>query len=248
MNTAPLMSEIHCELYGPVARVTLNCPDTGNTLDGAMAAALCRTVGDIDRSKQVRALLLTGSGGHFCSGLQGRAVNGLGDAITAIRTSRVPVVAAINGAVAAEGLLLALAGDWLLVDEAVQFTELSQAMSAAESIGLPGFPPPAMRDAIAKAPPDSLSAKAAVRWGLVNECLAAGQLLSHAGEVAARLAAGPTRALVAARRLVDEGAGNSFTAQFRRELEVNRVLRESADSREGVRAFLEKRPASFRGE
>ena len=66
--------------------------------------------------------------------------------------------------------------------------------------------------------------------------------------MATGLSQGPTRALALTRQLLDEGANNSFEAQYRRELEVNRELREAFDGKEGVQAFLEKRPARFRGE
>ena len=67
-----------------------------------------------------------------------------------------------------------------------------------------------------------MSAEQALQWGLINECLEQHHLLPRARELATQLAQGPTRALVASRLLVDEGASNSFEAQYRRELEVNR--------------------------
>jgi len=72
--------------------------------------------------------------------------------------------------------------------------------------------------------------------------------MPQARELAAKLAKGPTLALMSTRNMVDEGNANTFAQQFRRELEVNSEMRVTFDGKEGVNAFLEKRPAAFRGE
>lgn len=94
---------------------------------------------------------------------------------------------------------------------------------------------------------ESVSAEQALALGLVNACVEEDELLPQARQWAQTLSQGPTQALVMTRQLVDEGANNSFAAQYRRELEVNRELRESADGKEGVQAFLEKRKPRFSG-
>jgi 2-(1,2-epoxy-1,2-dihydrophenyl)acetyl-CoA isomerase len=95
---------------------------------------------------------------------------------------------------------------------------------------------------------EPVAAEKALLWGMINECLEDAQLQSRARDWAEILVQGPTRALVMTRQLVDEGTDNSFEDQYRRELETNRELRESRDGKEGVLAFLEKRPAQFREE
>jgi 2-(1,2-epoxy-1,2-dihydrophenyl)acetyl-CoA isomerase len=95
---------------------------------------------------------------------------------------------------------------------------------------------------------EPLMAEQAVEWGFVSECVDDDDLMAAAGDLATKLAKGPTRALAETRAMVDAAEENSFETQFRRELEVNSELRVSYDAQEGVAAFLEKRQAAFRGE
>ena len=202
----------------------------------------------MDRDSHVRALVVTGSWDLGANPFD--EIARLRDVQAALRACNVPLVVAISGPVSATGALLALAGDWLLAEDSVRFNALSTALDVGEAMWLPWLLPPAMSDASVepqRSIPPSLTSRQAAAWGLVNEVTAQGQLRARAVEVAWRLAQGPTLALVAARRLVDAAYARSFAAQYRAELDANRVLRESADGREGVRAFLEKRRARFRG-
>jgi 2-(1,2-epoxy-1,2-dihydrophenyl)acetyl-CoA isomerase len=95
---------------------------------------------------------------------------------------------------------------------------------------------------------DPITAETALEWGLISDCLEDEELLPAAQALGAKLALGPTRALVETRALVDEIEGDVFARQFRRELEVQAEIRLSHDGQEGVTAFVERRPAVFRGE
>jgi len=94
---------------------------------------------------------------------------------------------------------------------------------------------------------EPLSATLAKEWGLVREVFDDGALLDGAIKLAHRLAQGPTQALVATRRLIDESELATYAAQFKREIEVQSDIRRSEDALEGRKAFLEKRPARFTG-
>jgi 2-(1,2-epoxy-1,2-dihydrophenyl)acetyl-CoA isomerase len=94
---------------------------------------------------------------------------------------------------------------------------------------------------------EPLSAEQAKQWGLVREVLDDGALLESAKKLAQRLAEGPTRTLVATRRLLEDSEDASYAEQFRREIEVQAAIRKSADALEGRAAFLEKRQARFTG-
>jgi len=94
---------------------------------------------------------------------------------------------------------------------------------------------------------EPLSAEQAKDWGLVREVFDDDRLLDGAIAFAHRLAEGPTRTLVATRRLLEESEHSSYAEQFRREIEVQAEIRKSADALEGRAAFLEKRRAQFTG-
>jgi 2-(1,2-epoxy-1,2-dihydrophenyl)acetyl-CoA isomerase len=259
----PVYSAIYFEIEGPVAVLTLNRPDSLNAMNAEMGHDIQRAVSEIESDSRVRVLILTGAGNVFCSGCgpggpASENPNALAeytqawcDAMASIRASRVPVIVAVNGPVESDGILLALCGDWLLAADSAEFVGLPSAMDSAPDFGLSWFLPRVighLPNLDRKTSKEPVSAQQARQCGLINECLVQHQLLPRARELATQLAQGPTRALVASRRLVDEGASNSFEAQCRRELEVNRELRECFDAKEGIQAFLEKRPARFRGE
>ena len=94
---------------------------------------------------------------------------------------------------------------------------------------------------------EPLSAERAKEWGLVREVVDDARLLDEAKALARRLADGPTRALVATRALLEESEHASYATQFRREIEVQSEIRQSADALEGRKAFVEKRKAQFTG-
>jgi 2-(1,2-epoxy-1,2-dihydrophenyl)acetyl-CoA isomerase len=208
-------STILFKAKGSVATLTLNRTEELNALNADMGSAILQALEDIEKNRDIRALIVTGAGSAFCTGefpeepLQ-----------EALHACRVPIVTAVNGVAADGGCTLALRGDLVLAARSATFVTAK----------------------------DSVSAEKALARGMINECLEPETLLPRARELATGLAQGPTRALALTRQLVDEGANNSFEAQYRRELEVNRELREAFDGKEGVQAFLEKRPARFRGE
>lgn len=259
----PVFSAISFEIDASVATLRLNRPDALNAMNTEMGRDIQRAMLEIESNRQLRALILAGTGSIFCSGRHSGGPSSENpdalaeytkvwcEALASIRSSRVPVVAAINGPVESDGIVLALCADWLLAAGSAEFLNLSGAMDSAPDFGLSRFLHHVMGhvpDLDAKIGKELFSAQQALQCGLINECLEQHQLLPRARQVATQLAEGPTRALVATRRLVDEGASNSFEDQCRRELEANRELRECFDGKEGVQAFLEKRAARFRGE
>jgi 2-(1,2-epoxy-1,2-dihydrophenyl)acetyl-CoA isomerase len=94
---------------------------------------------------------------------------------------------------------------------------------------------------------EPLSAERAKEWGLVRKVVDDADLMAEAIQLAQRLAQGPTQALVATRRLLDESERATYADQFRREIEVQSAIRKNADALEGRAAFIEKRKAKFSG-
>ncbi len=251
------------DVDGQVATVTLNRPETLNALTFDMMNEVHDALARIEADRRIRAMILTGAGRGFCSGqnLRDRIPPGaeLVDAIMGcyfraiqgIRTCRVPVITAVNGTAAGGGFSLALAGDIVMAARSAKFIQVFSRIGLIPDLGSTYLVPQAIGRARAlkmMMTNQPVSAEVALQWGLISDCLDDGELLPAARELAAKLAEGPTRALVATRRLVDESEHNAFETQFRRELEVQSDVRESHDGKEGVAAFVEKRPAMFRGE
>lgn len=240
---------------GAIARVTLreSAGAAGNVWESLRAA-----FETIEASDAVRAALISGAAGAFAfdmpSQARGLSVKhkevGAEAALSVLWTSRVPVVVALRGRVSGAGALLGFSGDWIVVSDEVEFIALDQALQRAAGLN-PGF---VFLPALDTAPASASAAVSAVvrggeaaRLGLVTECVEDAAVQDRAEALVRRLAQGPTRALALSRQLLDESANTNFEAQCRRELEVNQVLRSSYDSKEGVQAFLEKRPPRFRG-
>ena len=263
MQTAPhspAQDPVLYEREGAVAILTLNRPETLNALTHALMAdllsAIRRAAGDPD----VRALVLTGAGRGFCSGqdLRDRLPDGakLEEALmqayyppmAALRSCPVPVVVAVNGVAAGAGFSLAMAGDFLIASSQARFIQAFRRIGLVPDLGSTYLLPRAVGRARAlhlMMTGEALSGPQACDWGLALECVAPDALRQRALELAQQLADGPTAALIATRELVDAAQGRDFPTQFREELVVQSQMRTSADAVEGVRAFLEKRPAVF---
>jgi 2-(1,2-epoxy-1,2-dihydrophenyl)acetyl-CoA isomerase len=171
-------------------------------------------------------------------------------AFRAIRECPVPVVVAVNGVAAGGGCSLALAADMIVAARSASFLQVFSRIALVPDLGSTWLLPRlvgrqrALEMMMLNEP---LSAERARDWGIVREVFDDHALLDGALALAQRLAQGPTRALVATRRLVDEGEHATYEAQFRRELEVQADVRTSADALEGRTAFVERRPPRFTG-
>ncbi|MBO0333157.1 enoyl-CoA hydratase/isomerase family protein [Sneathiella sp. CAU 1612] len=251
------------EVDNSVATLTLNRPEALNAMTFELMYEIQDALKIIDEDKSIRALILTGSGRGFCAGqdLRNRPPEGSDivelytgcyfDAINAIRICRVPVITAVNGAAAGGGFSLALAGDILIAGKSAKFIQVFSRIGLSPDLGSTYLLPQAIGRARAlrmMMTNEPVSADQAFDWGLVSDVYDDDKLMDEARALAAKLASGPTYALEMTRKTVDESAHNDFKTQFRRELEVNAELREKYDSKEGVAAFLEKRPAVFKGE
>jgi 2-(1,2-epoxy-1,2-dihydrophenyl)acetyl-CoA isomerase len=247
---------------GSVGVLTLSEPASLNAMTPDLLGALATAIGEITDDAEVRALVLTGEGRGFCSGQNLKASEALGPdivagvmrhywpAFRAMRECRVPTVVAVNGVAAGGGFSLAMAGDIIVAARSASFIQVFSRIGLVPDLGSTWLLPRlvgrqrALELMLLNEP---LSAERAHQWGLVRQVVDDDRLLDEAIKLAQRLAAGPTRALVATRALLEESEHASYAAQFRREIEMQSDIRRSDDALEGRTAFVEKRAARFSG-
>ncbi|WP_407150953.1 enoyl-CoA hydratase-related protein [Bradyrhizobium sp. ORS 86] len=256
------MTAVKRERDGSIGILTLNDPASLNAMTPVLLGDLATAIGEMTSDAELRALVLTGEGRGFCSGQNLKAFQSLGDniyvgvmrhywpALQALRECRVPVVVAVNGVAAGGGFSLAMSGDMILAGRSASFIQVFSRIGLVPDLGSTWLLPRLIgrqRALDLMLLNEPLSAERAKEWGLVREVVDDARLLDEAKVLARRLADGPTRALVATRQLLEASEHASYADQFRRELEVQMVIRESADAQEGRKAFVEKRKAQFTG-
>jgi 2-(1,2-epoxy-1,2-dihydrophenyl)acetyl-CoA isomerase len=247
---------------GGVATLTLQRP----ALSHALRTELLAMVRAVAADDSVRAVLITGTGRAFCVGqdlaehleeLRGNAATSLNvvveeynPLILALSALRVPIVVAINGACAGAGLGLALAGDLRIAATGAKFTTAftgvglsSDSALAARLVHCVG----GSRAAQLLLMPDPFTAETAEQWGVVHRVVPAEQVLAEGQALAARLAAGPTAAYRAVKTVLATAATDSLEDTLALEARLQSELGQTADHREAVEAFLEKRPPQFTG-
>lgn len=259
------LETLRFELRDGVGHVTLNRPDAANSLNLAMARELHEVAIRCDVDAEVRAVLMTGSGAMFCAGGDLKSFAGQGAALPAhlkqvttylhAAISRfswmdAPVIAAVNGTAAGAGMSLACAADLVVAARSAVFTmaytkaglvpDGSSSFYLARVVGLHR----AMELALTNR---TLSAEEACDWGIVNQVVDDAELPAAAGKLAADLAAGPTAAFGRTKRLILQGTTEGLESQMERETRGIAAAAASADGREGVQAFLEKRAPRFTG-
>ncbi|MGL3210243.1 enoyl-CoA hydratase-related protein [Bradyrhizobium sp. BR 1433] len=256
------MAVVKRERDGKVGILTLSDPASLNAMTPELLGDLARAVGEMSLDPDIRALVLTGEGRGFCSGQNLKAFQSLGDNIyigvmrhywptmQALRECRVPVVVAVNGVAAGGGFSLAMSGDIILAARSASFIQVFSRIGLVPDLGSTWLLPRLIgrqRALDLMLLNEPLPAERAKEWGLVRDVVDDAKLLDEAKALAGRLADGPTRALVATRQLLEESEHASYADQFRREIELQQVIRESADAKEGRQAFVEKRKAQFTG-
>lgn len=255
------------EIQGQVGVLTLNHPQVMNAVSPEMLGGLMKAIGQMEDPKNgVRCLVMTGEGRGFCAGanLQPRSEvpTGSSDAglvletlyhpfLRRLRELPVPFVTAVNGAAAGVGMSFALMGDLVLCARSAYFLQAFRRIGLVPDGGSTWILPRLVGKARAMELSllgERLPAETALQWGLVNRVVGDSELMDKAKDLARDLANGPTVALGLIRRLYWESAGNSYEEQLNLERQMQRKAGNTADCREGVRAFLEKRPAKFKGE
>ena len=248
-----------------VAALTLNRPDRLNSFNAAMHEEVAAALGSVESDPAIRALFITGAGRGFCAGqdlnLKEAASGGDFDAGAAIeryynplvrrlKALKKPVIAAVNGPAAGAGANLALACDIVIAARSASFLQAFCRIGLVPDTGGTWFLPRLAGSARAMALMllgEPLPAATAAEWGLIWKVVDDDKLMAEARALASRLAQGPTVGLGLIKEALNRSLESSLDAQLDAERDLQRVAAKSADFREGVAAFLEKRPAKFTG-
>ena len=261
-------TKISYELKGDIAIISFNDPSTLNACGVDTAQEMLHAFEVA--ADEARCTILTGAGRGFCSGANlgpgqlgvqlshegskpdaGRALTThYNPLMQAIREHPHPVISAVNGPAAGVGCSLALAGDIVLCAESAYFLQAFRRIGLvpdggstwllARTIGRVR----AMEMALFG---DKVPAEKALEWGMVNRIVADDALMSTAMEMAEKLATGPTVALSLARDLIWKACESDFDEAIYDERLAQRTAGRTDDFKEGVSAFLQKRPAEFKG-
>ncbi len=261
--------KLKTEVDGAIGVITLTDPSTLNAAGLDMMAELQEAFDAFAKPDSgVRCVVLTAEGRGFCSGanLSGRGGPPVdvppegpdsGAALesvynpfmTSIRNYPVPIITAVNGVAAGVGCSLALMGDLIVAAESAYFMQAFRRIGLVPDGGstylLPRFIGKARAMEMALLG-DRIPAKTALDWGLINRAVADDQLMATAMELAKSLAEGPW-SLGAIRKLIWDSLDTDWTDQLWAERVTQRDAGRTEDSREGVLAFLQKRPAVFKG-
>src|SRR6476619_5305003 len=251
---------------GPVAIPKLDHPEVMNAVSMDMLGGLGEALDAVDdRRSDVRCLVMTGAGRAVCAGanLQGRdnqkpgpsnagatLETGYHPFLRRLRNLQCPIVTSVNGAAAGAGMSFALMGDMILCARSAYFLQAFRRIGLVPDCGSTWLLPRLIgkaRSVELSLMGERLPAEKALEWGLVNRVYDDADLMGEAMKLAHELANGPTVALSLIRKLYWESPENSFEEQLNLEFESQRVAGAAEDFKEGVTAFLEKRPAKFLG-
>jgi 2-(1,2-epoxy-1,2-dihydrophenyl)acetyl-CoA isomerase len=249
-----------------VARLTLNRPDRLNAFTAEMHAETAEALATVEQAGDARVLLLTGAGRGFCAGqdLSDRSVAPGGEGVDLgasledlynplvrrLTALPIPVICAVNGVAAGAGANLALAADIVLAARSAKFIQsfaniglvpdsggtwvLPRLVGQARALGL----------ALTGQP---LSAEQAEAWGLIWRVVDDADLAGEAAALAKRFASGPTLGLAATKQAIRGALNATLDQQLDLERDLQRKLGGTADYKDGVAAFIEKRTPQFTG-
>lgn len=250
---------IRFEQKDGVATLVLDRPQVMNALDSRMRAEITAALSDL--SPQTRCVVLTGTGGAFCSGqdltdvadrpdIEGILRREYEPMLRAVTDCPVPVIAAVNGTAAGAGANLALAADVVIATESARFIQAFTRIGLIPDAGGTWMIPRLAGMARAMGMmlfAEAIPARQAADWGLIWQAVPDEDFAATIAGRARQLADGPTLAYRAIRRALHASAGNDLEAQLALEAQLQGQAGRSADFCEGVTAFLEKRPARFQG-
>lgn len=249
-----------------VAHITLNRPETLNAINLEWSKDLMHAILRCDEDPEIKAVLISGAGDHFCAGGDLKAFLTQGDqlplhikevttyfhaAISRMVRMDAPVIAAVHGYAVGAGMSLALACDLLLAATSARFSVTYTRVGLTPDGGMSYFLPRAvgLKRALELALTNRmLTADEAFALGIVTRVVPEEELLSQAMELALQLASGPLKSFGAAKRLIRNGWNETLETQMEHESQTIAAITRTRDTREGIAAFVEKRMPRYKGE
>ena len=262
------MSDLICEKQGHVGVIKLNRPDRYNAISAQMLDALGNAFEEFDQDTNVRAVILTGEGRGFCSGLDLKDTvsgKGIGGSLNSGGVSHVstrdlptvtlnridvPVICAINGPAAGYGFDLTLGCDLRLMSDRAKLAPAFAKRGIVPESGGTWYLPRLIgwaKSCEIGFLSDEISPDRALEYGLVNKVVAHDALMTEAHAWADKIAANAPLAIRAMKRLFRHGMNEDFESHTHHVLMQLMVLFKSNDVAEGIKAFIEKRDAKFTG-
>lgn len=258
------MSSILFEIKDAIATITLNRPDSYNAFNREMALELQKRLDECKASKEVRCVYLTGTGKAFSSGQDLNEVvapNGpkvhqiltehYNPIVRRIRELDKPVLAAVNGVAAGAGANLAISCDICVATRSASFIQAFSRIGLVPDTGGTFFLPRAvgLQKAMALAMlGEKVPADEAERIGMIYKVFDDATFAEESYKIALTLAGMPTRALYFTKKALNQAFISSFEEQLHDEELLQERAAATADYKEGVQAFLEKRKPVFKGE
>jgi 2-(1,2-epoxy-1,2-dihydrophenyl)acetyl-CoA isomerase len=251
------------ETAGGIATITLNRPEVYNALNDEITFELQDAIKAVAKDQKVRVVVLTGSGKAFCSGQDLKAGAGQGKRsfidslqkrynplILGMRNLSKPIICRLNGVAAGAGCSLALACDIIVASEEASLIEVFVNIGLVPDSGSSYFLPRLV--GMAKAfelcsMGNKVSAKEALALGLVNKVTTVGELDAAVQHYTDYFAAAPTKAIGLIKKMLNKSATADLEAMLEYEAYLQEIAGATADHREGVNAFLEKRKPNFSG-
>lgn len=260
-----MSKNIQVEIENKVAKITLNRPDVFNSFNREMALAMQDALKDVAKNDEVRAILLTGSGKAFCAGQDLKEVTDpelnpgfkaileehYNPIIQLIRETAKPIIAAVNGVAAGAGANVALACDVVVATEKAAFiqafSKIGLIPDSAGTFFLPRLIGFQKASALAMLG-DKVDAEEAERLGMIYKYFSTETFEEESEKLALKMAQMPTKALALTKEALNQSLANNLDEQLALESKFQIEAASSADYKEGVNAFVQKRKPEFKGE
>lgn len=247
-----------------VGAITLNRPDVYNAFNDEMSFELQDALKEVEKNKEVRAVVLTGAGKAFCSGQDLKAAAAAGNRsfkesldkrynpiIRSMRNMPKPIIGRLNGVAAGAGCSLALACDVIVAAESVTLIEVFINVGLVPDSGSSFFLPRVVGQARAfefSTMGTKISATDALQIGMINRVVKAEELDNEVKKLTDYYASAPTKAIGLIKKMLNRSFNSDLESMLEYESYCQEIAGNSFDNKEGVTAFIEKRKPMFKGE